>query len=176
MRTHRRVLVCLLAWPALVGCGGEEQPQTSEVTLTEGGPSLVLRVPADWQRLEPAPASYRAQWRVAGDGSEGKRAIAGVRALGTAEPRAALDEWRRQFQQDPLGNEQVSNLRFPGRHPMLVLQAKGNWSGRSGQSLIAVVLDIPQAPHLIDLVGDAETVAAWHEAFHSMLASAKLGR
>lgn len=175
MLTRRRVLLSLVAGCGLLGCDGEAEPQTSAVTLTTGGPALVLRVPAAWQRLEPAPASYRAQWRVPGDG-DGMRAIAGVRALGSAEPRAALDEWRRQFQQDPPENEQVSTLRFPGRHPMLVLQAKGSWSGRSGQSLIAVVLEIPQAPHLIDLVGDAETVAAWHEAFHSMLASARLGR
>ena len=175
MRTHRRVLVSLLAWPVLIGCAAEAQPQTTEVTLSSGGPPLVLRVPSSWQRLDPVPASYRAQWRVPGS-SDDPRAVAGVRALGSADAKSALDDWRGRFQQDPPDNEQVSNLRFPGRHPMIVLQLQGAWAGRSGQSLIAVVLDIPQAPHLIDLVGDTQAVDAWHEAFHSMLASVKLGR
>ena len=146
--------------------------------------AMTVQVPEGWKFVTPAGLMRRAQFDVPGPAGAAKTVVFFFGKAGAGSVQGNLDRWTRQFTNKD-GSAVVEAVPVEKKiagFDVTLLDVAGEYRGGmtptgqpgpalSDQRLIAAIVETPQGPYYIKLVGPADTVSNNKAAFDGMLAS-----
>lgn len=154
-------------------------PHCPDARLDLGGVSA--RVPGGWERVEPASAMRRVEFRLPGVQDAGGAILAvyyfGAGKGGSVD--ANISRWVGQFSgaAEALAPRVQKMRTEAGGMPVTVLDVSGTYDDGTmttahplpGYRMLAAVVEAPAGPFFFKLVGPEPTVARWARSFREFL-------
>lgn len=152
------------------------QEESTAVTFFD----LETHVPRNWVRQEPSSSMRLLQMVVPGEGAGDAELVVFFFGPGQGgDVEANIARWRSQFSTDDGGPVEARVDRFTvSAMPVTVAELTGTYrrgvgggpaAPRTGQTLVAAVIETERGSLFAQMHGPAETVAAWRVAFDGFL-------
>ncbi|MEM7136368.1 MAG: hypothetical protein AAF500_07315 [Myxococcota bacterium] len=161
------------------------RPEPDEAGNIDLG-AMTVHIPEDWVFVKPTALLRRAQFDVLGEGGEAELIVFFMGKAGAGSVSANIERWIRQFSR-PDGTEKVDVVPETSKisgFEVTRIDVAGNYGGgmtpsgqpgeeKEDQRLIAAIVDTPDGPYYVKLLGPNETVTENEAAFDAMLKSMK---
>lgn len=166
-----------------VGCssntGDEGAPMTGGTAQDLGG--VMVTVPDGWVTEAPANAMRKAQYKLPGDAGDAELVVTYFGAGGAGGVDANIERWKGQFAESDGGTTNkitVSNM------PVTIVDIRGSFVGmqrpmggasepKSGQRMLAAIVESPAGAYYFKLVGPEATVTQWEKSFDQFVKAMK---
>ncbi|MCB9849832.1 MAG: hypothetical protein H6817_03930 [Phycisphaerales bacterium] len=163
-------------------------PKDEDRTILDSAPTefagLSLTPPEGWKAYDAsggpmAPVAAFVLAKADGDSADGIARLTHFPGMKSIPLEMNLERWYRQVQQpDGSNTKDVAKMETidAGGAKITVVDMSGNISGAEKQRMIAAVIEHPNGPHFLKVVGPEATMAKWHDSIIEYLKSAKVGQ
>lgn len=171
-----------MAMGILVGCGGAPEEKTAAVGVVEDLGGITVTVPGGWSSEPPSNSMRKAQYRLPGDAGDAELVVTYFGTAGAGGVEANIARWRGQFKDSDGGS--VKTLSVSGMN-VTVLDISGSFAGmqrpmggggeaKTGQRMLAAVVENAQGAFYFKLVGPKATVTQWQSSFDQFVNSIRV--
>ena len=179
---HKKWILVLLLMVG-VGCdsnsGDKSVPALDGTAQELGGVSVT--VPKGWVTEPPSNAMRKAQYKLPGDAGDAELVVTYFGTGGAGGVDANIERWKGQFAESDGGKTsketvagmQVTVLDISGSFVGMQRPMGGTQAPKSGQRMLAAIVEAPNGAFYFKLVGPEATVTKWADTFDQFVKNMK---